>query len=183
MGDRQSDHSPSAWQRSLGEMRDHGTILAATCTARGCGHWQPLDVLALIERFGEAWSPWNRQPRCTRCGHKGHYMASPGRGTPMRPLRAGLAATEARRAFIAGFGFSARDVVRIRAMAESATATWTPLPLNDLDVPFVIGVEGPAGLNGAKILGEWEGRTLTYRAMNPAERACWAARPPGPRKV
>ena len=112
-------------------------------------------------------------------------MASPGAGTPYRPLRTGYAHDRDRRAFLLGFGFSKRDLARIKVMAEATTARSLPTTLNDLDVPYRIGAcwPGDERHSSGKVLGEWAGRTLLYWELNSGERGLWERRRPGPRKV
>src|SRR4029453_1851930 len=100
MGDRSERRAPMAWQGTLGQMKAHGTRLAMTCTAPGCGLWVALDVGALIAKHGEAFRPWDGRPRCVSCGQPGHYMASPGEGTPFRPLLSGPEYQARRRTFL-----------------------------------------------------------------------------------
>ena len=105
--------------------------------------------------------------------------------TPVRPLRSGPEWDAQRRAFLQSFGFTPRDVVRIKALAESATATYTPRPLNDLDVAIRISacVPPPPPTMAGRALGEWRGRLLFYTRMDGPELALWKARPKGPRSV
>ena len=94
--------------------------------------------------------------------------------------------TEARRqAFLRGFGFSRRDIVRIKALAEATTGNGIPAALNDLDVPYRVGAVMPQDRrhSSGEELGEWAGRSLLYWPMTGAERDRWARRPRGPRKV
>ena len=174
-----------AWQRTLGDMKAHGTRLAQTASCKCNDRWVDLDVDALIAKWGAGWIAWDRRPPCTGCGTPGHYMASPGRSTPFTPLRTGFAHDRDRRAFLIGFGFSRRDVVRIKAMAEATTANSIPKALNDLDVPFRIGACWPGSerYSSGKVLGEWFGRTLLYWEMSGSERDRWASRRRGPRGV
>jgi hypothetical protein len=174
-----------AWQRTLGEMKAHGTRLAQTASC-GCGdRWVDLDIDKLIAKWGADWLAWDRRPPCRTCGVPGHYMASPGRSTPYRPARTGYAHDQDRRAFLIGFGFSKRDIVRIKAMAEATTANSISKALNDLDVPFRIGACWPGSERhfSGMVLGEWAGRTLLYWEMTGAERDRWASRRRGPRPV
>lgn len=185
MGNRTADRSPMAWQGSLGQMKAHGSRLAQTA---GCGcpnRWVELDLDALIAVFGRDHVLWDRRPPCATCGKRGHYMASPGPSTPYRPLRTGLSHDAERREFLRSFGFSRRDLVRIKRMAEATTSNSIPAALNDLDVPYRVGAVMPADRrhSSGEELGEWAGRTLLYWPMRGSERAVWAKRPRGPRKV
>ena len=82
----------------------------------------------------------------------------------VRPAADRLRHDRDRRAFLIGFGFTKRDIVRIKALAETAAANFTPAALNDLDVPFRIGAIWP-GMerhSSSRVLGEWAGRTLLF---------------------
>ena len=185
MGDRTAPRSPMAWQRTLGEMKTHGTRLAQTASCKCTDRWIELDLDQLIAKRGADWLGWDRRPPCKACGVPGHYMASPGPSTPYRPLRTGYRHDADRRAFLLGFGFTKRDIVRIRAMAEATTINYTPAALNDLDVPFRIGAAWPGTErhSSGQVLGEWAGRTLLYWEMAGSERDRWASRRRGPRPV
>ncbi len=114
-----------------------------------------------------------------------HYMASPGDSTPFRPLLSGMIRAAARRAFLRQFGFTKRDIVRIKALAAEVTQTYQPAALNDLDVAFRVGAhtrESAARCSGEP-LGEWDGRVLVYWPMLGRELDRWRSRRPGPRKV
>ena len=178
MGDRNAPRSPMAWQRSLGEMKAHGTRLAQTASCGCPDRWIDLDVDELITKWGAEWVAWDQRPPCRACGAPGHYMASPGPSTPYRALRTGYQHAADRRAFLLGFGFTKRDIVRIRAMAETTTANYAPAALNDLDVPFRIGAAWPGTErhSSGQVLGEWKGRVLLYWEMKGAERDRWASR-------
>ena len=86
-------------------------------------------------------------------------MASAGPATPFRPLirpdvvRAKLDAD--RKTFLKSFGFTRRDMVRIKAMAESTTANYGPAALNDLDVAVRVGACMPGSERTAT--GAWPG--------------------------
>lgn len=174
-----------AWQNSLGEMKAHGVSLAQTASCKCKDRWVDLDVDEMIALRGAEWIVWGQTPKCRRCGALGHYMASPGPGTPYRPCKSGYRQEDERREFFRAFGFSKRDLVRIRAMAETTTANYTPAALNDLDVPFRVGAVWPGSKGGSsgKVLGEWAGRTLLYWEMTGSERDRWARRRRGPRPV
>ena len=173
------------WQRSLGEMQAHGTTVAQTTGCRCAGRWQVLSLDALIYQHGPDFVLWDRPARCARCGKVGHYMASPGPGTPYRPLRSSSHQHVLHAEFVRSFGFSKRDTARIKAMAERTSGNHYEVALNDLDVPFRVGacMIGEERHSSGLVLGEWAGRTLLYWEMMGAERDRWQARRPGPRKV
>ena len=185
MGDSSAPRRPMAWQNTLGEMKAHGTRLAQTVSCKCTDRWIDLDVDELIANWGAGWIAWDRRPPCKTCGTPGHYMASPGPSTPYRPLRSSSVHPGVRRAFLIGFGFSKRDIVRIKAMAEATTANSIPKALKDLDVAFRIGACWPGSERHSSglVLGEWLGRTLLYWEMLGAERDRWARRRRGPRPV
>lgn len=187
MGDRTADRQPMAWQGTLAQMKAQGTRLAQTSSCTCPGRWVDLDVDDLAAKWGGAWSAWDKRPACAECGRPGHYMASPGASTPYRPLRTSYWSDEEHRAFLLGFGFSRRDIVRIKAVAEATTAHYSPAALNDLDVPFRVGAcwPGEERHSSGRRLGEWAGRTLLYWEMSEgtAERQRWAGRRRGPRPV
>lgn len=185
MGNRTAPRRPMAWQRSLGEMKEHGTSVAQTSDCKCASRWVDLNLDALLTLHGPEWVLWDRKPPCPRCGKPGHYMASPGPGTPFRPLQTGVVAEEERARFLRGFGFTRRDIVRIKAMAETVTLQWTPAALNDLDVPYRVGacIDGDERHSSGLFLGRWAGRVLLYWEMIGAERDRWQSRRPGPRKV
>ena len=174
-----------AWQGTLTQMKVYGTRLAQTASCRCAGRWVELNLDAMIATHGPEWMAWDKRPPCRVCGQPGHYMGSPGNSTPYRPLRTGFVHDAERRAFLLGFGFTRRDLVRIKAMAEATTPNYTPAALNDLDVPFRIGACWPGGErhSSGQLLGEWAGRTLLYWEMVGREREVWAGRRPGPRRV
>lgn len=185
MGDRTAARTPMAWQGTLGQMKAHGTRIARTAPCKCPGRWVDLDVDALIAEHGPEWLLWDRKPACAQCGRQGQYMASPGPSTPYRPLKTGPAGDLAHALFLRSFGFSKRDVVRIKAMAETVTRNYTPAALNDLDVPYRVGacVDGEERRHSGEVLGVWAGRKLLYWKMMGAELDRWQARRPGPRKV
>jgi hypothetical protein len=122
MGDRHPPKTPLAWQGTLAQMKAHGTSVAQTSSCGCVGSWRELDLDHLISKYGPNWMLWDQAPRCARCGKRGHYMASPGLSTAYRPLKSGYDQARDRKAFLASFGFSRRDIVRIKAMADSVTA-------------------------------------------------------------
>lgn len=185
MGNRTADRQPLAWQGTLAQMKAHGTIVAQTASCRCPGRWVALDVDQLLARHDGDYRLWDRRPACPDCGRPGHYMAAPGPGTPFRPLLTGLVHDANRRAFLLGFGFTRRDIVRIKAMAETVTPTRGAEALNDLDVPYRVGAcwPGDERHSSGQVLGEWAGRTLLYWEMRGSERDRWRSRPKGPRGV
>ena len=74
---------------------------------------------------------------CPICGAVGYYMSSSGPSSPFRPLKSGHNLAKRAR-FIAGFGFTRRDVLRIRTFAERVETPWPPTPLTDLDVAYAV---------------------------------------------
>ena len=50
VGDRTHRTRPLAWQRTLGEMKAHGTRLAQTASCSCEGRWLDLDVDRLIAK-------------------------------------------------------------------------------------------------------------------------------------
>jgi hypothetical protein len=176
MGPRSADRRPLAWQGTLAQMRTHGTLVAQTCTEPTCRRWVVLLIDNLIREFGPDHLLWDRRPACALCGGKTHYMATTGPGTPFRPLLSGAHAEQARREFLKGFGFTRRDVRRIKAMAEAAAASGSdPVALSDLDVPYRVGCcyPGDERHSSGKPLGEWAGRTLLWWPMNRQEEEVW----------
>jgi hypothetical protein len=185
MGTRTEDRRPLAWQASLREMKAYGTLLAQTASCACPGRWVELDLDQLLAKHGGDYRLWDRRPACSSCGRPGHYMASPGESTPYRPLLSGPRHDAERKAFLLGFGFTRRDVARIKAMAEKVTTNHCPAALNDLDVPYRVGAcwPGDERHHSGRVLGEWAGRTLLYWEMAGVERDHWARRRRGPRPV
>ena len=185
MGDRTHDRNPAQWESSVGDMLAIGASVYIACTSRGCQKPSRLSLEQLVAKFGADFSLWDRRAVCPHCGHVGHYMASPSRGTPYRPLRSGVEAAAKRQLWLSQFSFSVRDRLRIQAMAERVTRTWSPPPLRDLDVPFVVGACWPGDefRSSGSFLGHWNQMTLLYWPMNDAEREPWAKRPRGPRPI
>jgi hypothetical protein len=112
-------------------------------------------------------------------------MASPGPGTPFRPLQSNVSQQILHREFVLSFGFTRRDTTRIKAMAERTTPNKFEVALNDLDVPFRVGacMLGSERHSSGLVLGEWKGRALIYWEMRGMELDHWRARRPGPRRV
>jgi hypothetical protein len=186
MGNRIESRAPMAWQGTLSQMKEHRSRIAQTCTRGDCRRWHDLNVDDLILRFGPDFMLWDRRPPCTGCGEPTHYMVSPGPATPFRPLLSGLIAEEVRRRFLRSFGFTARDVRRIQAMAENCTRGHEPAALADLDVPYRVGacLPGAEGYSSGQLLGEWKGRSLLWWAMNEREEEEWRRkRRAGPKPV
>ena len=177
MGSRSDVRRPLAWQGTLAQMKAQGTRVAQTCTEATCRRWAVLSVDNLVAEFGPDYILWDRRPPCAMCGGQTHYMAAPGPSTPFRPLLSGPKADAARRAFLNGFGFTKRDVRRIRAMADAASAEGRgdPAALDDLDVPYRVGCcyPGRESYSSGRLLGEWAGRTLLWWPMNDQEEEVW----------
>ncbi|HEY2357499.1 MAG TPA: hypothetical protein VGH86_08615 [Phenylobacterium sp.] len=175
MGSRNEDRRPLAWQGSLAQMKTYGTRVARACVATDCRRWVALNVDSLIAEYGPDHMLWDRRPPCALCGGKTHYMASPGPSTPFRPLLGGAVADQVRRDFLRGFGFTRRDVRRIKAMAEATNDLSEPKALDDLDVPYRVGCcrIGRESYSSGRVLGEWAGRTLLYWEMNQREAEVW----------
>lgn len=104
-------------------------------------------------------------------------MASPGDSTPFRPLLSGPNADAVHRQFLRSFGFTRRDIVRIKQLAE-ATERDAPAALDNLDVPFRVGacMPGQEWTSSGQRLGEWAGRTLLWWPMNEREAEIWRQR-------
>jgi hypothetical protein len=83
------------------------------------------------------------------------------------------------------FAFTRRDITRIKALAEKTTQLYTPAALDDLDVPYRVGVKlSGQGSTSGEILGQWNGRVLIWWAMNGREREAWERkRRTGPKPV
>lgn len=87
MGLRNYRHSVMVWQSTLGEMKRHGTAVKAMC---GCGYTEPVDLDEMIGIMGsEDDTLWDVRPPCPApgCTWELLYMASPGPGTPFRPMK------------------------------------------------------------------------------------------------
>lgn len=69
-----------------------------------------------------------------------------------------------RKEFLKAFGFSRRDIVRMKAMGEATTGNSIPAALNDLHVSYRVGAVMPQDRrhSGGEDLGERAGRTLLY---------------------
>jgi hypothetical protein len=159
------DRRPMAWQGTLAEMKRHGTRVAERCLRPSCGRWTPHDQLDhLIDTYGEDFMLWDRKMVCRVCGGETMFHAAPGPGTPFRPLMGGVEAEARHKAFLRGFGFSRRDIARIKAMAETCDGRSAPLALNDLDVPYRVGacMPGEESRGSGSYLGQWQGRSLLF---------------------
>jgi hypothetical protein len=181
MGHRPPSTHVLEWQSDLAGMKKHGTRIRASCQT--CGHWWDLDVDEMIRELGsDKASLWDRSPPCEieACGGIATCHASPGPGTPTRPLVSidlppgvelpiqslsdgwrGYWATPTREHIPhADKGFTERDWRRIKALALSVTDNHMPAALDDLDAPYRVGACTP----------EWESRfsgrkIATFRGM------------------
>lgn len=171
------------WQATLAGLKECNARIKHTCN--DCQADILLNVDRLIAQHGADWTLWDRRDPCPECGSSRTFYRAGHGNTPIRPLRSGPEWDAQRKAFLQSFGFSRRDIVRIKAMAEAATATYTPRPLNDLDVAIRVGasVPPPPPTMTGQPLGEWRGRKLFYWRMEGPELALWKARPKGPRSV
>jgi hypothetical protein len=79
------------------------------------------------------------------------------------------------------FGFTRRDVERIKTMAEGFTGSGSSEPLVDLDVPYrVIATEmGRESYFSGEVLGTWAGRLLLVWRMTNREQEVWQRRMQG----
>lgn len=74
------------WMSTVSAMIRHQTRVICTCGA--CAWWERVeDLTPYRELLGDDGSLWDRRPPCPECGALAHFMASPGQGTPMRPLK------------------------------------------------------------------------------------------------
>lgn len=76
-----------AWMHTLGEMKLYGTRLSVSCGR--CGFWRRVEVDEMIEILGGPdMTVWDCRPPCEAemCDGSMIFMASPGSGTPFRPL-------------------------------------------------------------------------------------------------
>lgn len=181
------------WQGALGSMKAQGTIVRlASC---GCSRRRAeVDLDVLIAKLGEDADLWDRRVSCAQCGKARHYLASCGEGTPFRPLITNgrevrwppeVEKARARRAFLKSMGLTKRDVMRIKALAESVTDNYTPAGLQDLDVPYRIQALMPsqARRGSGTPIGSWVGRELVCWKLMDREFEQWRRRPKGPRGV
>jgi hypothetical protein len=182
----QTQRAILAWQSTLGAMKEYGArvqLAGCACPAR------PVDLDPLIEKLGPKAELWDMRVPCPSCGESCFYMASPAPGTPFGPLlRAqvfGPAYVAKRKAFLDSFGFSQRDVLRIKALAEAVEGLSSPAALADLDTPYRVGAvrAGEESRTSGQVLGHWAGRVLVYWKMSGREFDVWERRRPGPRRV
>jgi hypothetical protein len=77
-----------AWMGTLRQMKEHRTIIKASCRERGCGHSWYWPLKDLITIYGEDGDLWDKHPPCQKPGCDGEivFLASLGRSTPARPL-------------------------------------------------------------------------------------------------
>lgn len=89
MGTRSGPIHVLEWRSTLGAMHRCGTVVRWSCQT--CHAWGPADLDALVERLGEDADLWDRTPPCKLAGCDGHviFLASPGSGTPFRPMLSG----------------------------------------------------------------------------------------------
>lgn len=75
------------WMSDLARMKQHGTVIRASCQNAACRHWWDWPVDDLIRQLGsDKATVWDRRPPCERCGYDVIFLASTGAGTPFRPL-------------------------------------------------------------------------------------------------
>lgn len=81
-------------------------------------------------------------------------------------------------AWIASWGFTPRDLQRIKHLAEEATDTYTPDALVDLDVPVRVIAVRPDEVKrmSGTLLGVHKGRALLAWQLVDREREAWARR-------
>jgi len=87
MGLRDAYPVPMRWMSTLGAMKAEGTVVRASCQA--CGKWHDVDLDEMIRELGSPEATlWDRHPPCLdpACDGLLMFMASPGLGTPFRPL-------------------------------------------------------------------------------------------------
>lgn len=74
------------WQSTLGAMKSAGTRVRLICTTP-CQFWTEVDVDDMIgELRGADMTLWDARPPCPICDGLARFVASPGQGTPFRPL-------------------------------------------------------------------------------------------------
>jgi hypothetical protein len=73
------------WQGVLSDMKAEGTHVICSCSA--CGWHEVVDLDAMIALLGADGSLWDRRPPCEKCDKTCLFLASPGRGTPVRPCK------------------------------------------------------------------------------------------------
>lgn len=73
------------WQSDLGSMIAEGAYVIRTGCRCGC--WGVVDLPYMVDLLGGPdMTLWDCRPPCPLCGQLHHFMASPGPGTPVRPL-------------------------------------------------------------------------------------------------
>ena len=87
MGLRYRPQSVPQWMSTLGEMKRWGTRVICSCGK--CHAWRPVDLDPLGVLLDWDGSLWDRRPPCEEgdCPGLCLFLASPGTGTPMRPLK------------------------------------------------------------------------------------------------
>lgn len=188
MGSSKNSRTPLSWEATLSGMVATAAHVRRVCTARSCGRSdEAIDIRAILEAEGPQATLWNRRPVCPHCGERGHYMASPAAGTVMRPLLSDHAWQAAKYQLLHSFGFTRRDVQRIKAFAERVKSS-APYAkgLSDLDAEVYVTARRMSALpipKAYELMGEWAGRDLLYRRFNDPERRLWQSRRGGPRPV
>jgi hypothetical protein len=76
------------------------------------------------------------------------------------------------------FGFTDLDWARVKILARQVSATYVPPPLDDLDVPYRVGVckLGQEGGYSGKHVASWRGRAILVWEMTDTERRDWERR-------
>lgn len=75
---------PPTWQTTLGAMKAEGARVLRSCS---CGFHGAVDLEHMIGVLGGPdMSLWDCRPPCPLCGAAMLHLASPGPGTPYRPL-------------------------------------------------------------------------------------------------
>jgi hypothetical protein len=74
------------WSATLGGLKDSDAIVRAHC--RRCGNTFKVELGLLISHFGKGYSLYDRTSSCRiyKCDGECFFLASPGGGTPLRPL-------------------------------------------------------------------------------------------------
>lgn len=73
------------WMTTLAEMKKAEARVIRSC-ASPCRYWVKEDLDALIDLLGPEACLIGERPPCPRCKRLTRFMASPGGGSPMRPL-------------------------------------------------------------------------------------------------
>lgn len=84
MGTRTRPPAFMEWQATLEGMLKHGAIVARRCVP--CETWEIVPALDLAADYGLEASLIDFHPPCERCSGPVNFHASPGEGTPFRPL-------------------------------------------------------------------------------------------------